>query len=127
MKVQLVSNCHKYSGYKHVSLDGFKKLIDNSCEEILVYSFLPDYTLDEVANLFFLFISKLRKNGTLSFNFVNFKSLRVYDLDTESFNGIIGKSNLSIDYAKTLCEKHGLKVLTYETENNYTTMNAVRL
>lgn len=126
MKVQLKSG-FEYTGYKHVDLDQFKELADNSCEEILAFGWIQKYKLAEVAPFFSLLISKLRKNGKLSFNFINYQTLKVYDLDIEQFNAIMeGESYLNIKEARKLCENHGLKVLTFETDTNTTTMVATR-
>lgn len=126
MKVQL-KNGFEYTGYKHLDLEQFKELPDNSCEEILAFGWMHKFKLAEVANFFSLLVSKLRKNGKISFNFINYQTLKVNELDIQQFNVIMeGESYLNIEEASKLCESRGLKVLTFETQDNATTMVATR-
>ena len=126
MRVQLVNNCHKYSGYQHLDINQFKELADNCCDEIIAYGFIHDVKLADLAHLFSLLNSKLRKNGELSFNFVNYLTIDPYAIDVPEFNAIVNCTCLTIEYMKEFCEEHGLKVLNWDTDGHETTMRVKR-
>lgn len=121
MRLQLTGkNSDEYSGYTHISVENLDKLdsiADNSCEDIIALGFFQEYSLQELPNVVNTAVSKLRRGGTLTFNFVNYHTFDVYRTDVETINSILSSSAnvLTIKYASELIAHFGLKMITKET------------
>jgi len=121
MKLQLTgNNSEQYSGYTHINVEEMYKMdniADNSCEDIVALGFFHEYTVPELQNVIREVVSKLRRGGALTFNFVNYHTFDVYKTDVETINSILSSSAnvLTIKYVNELIASFGLKMITKET------------
>lgn len=120
MKLQLVSDCAEYSGYRHLDIADLSKaneIADNSCEEVIAFGIVHKFHASELDKFLSLGVSKLRRGGQFSFNFVNYHTFDVYNSDVQKMNDVLDRTKcvFSIKYVCDRLQQFGLKLITSET------------
>lgn len=120
MKLQIVTGGPVYSGYEQLiidELDKTDKVPDNSCEEVIAFNYLHQFQPKDLDKAMYLAVSKVRRGGKLSLNFVNLQTFDVYNASIDEMNRVLEKTKvvLSVKYLKDKLPSYGLKLLTSET------------
>lgn len=99
-KIQITcgNNGTVYTGYKQYIAkedepkflsDSFFLLPDNSCEEIIAYKVFSSLEQDKSKELLKILKSKLRLDGVLKFDFLNFEMIDICNISSEMFNNLV--------------------------------------